>query len=128
MFLEKQRLEVHNSKLRLKSATKEWKIEMHSILDPPSPGRLSLLQDIHNELQDEASQLNSEIRGLSIGHRLVSRKERVLREYSLSPMDSDRDTGRVMRSLLSINRQLDGVLSNLRSHCSHPLLSSRYML
>ena len=116
-------------KLLLKSAREEWKSDMQSILDSPSPGRLSLLEDVRSDLQQEASQLNSEIRGLSSGQRLVSRKERVLREYS-SPADSFRDPGKVMDSLLSLNRQLDGVLTSLRSGtpCSPPLLSSRYIL
>ena len=115
-------------KARLKDAREEWKTDMHFILDAPSPGRLSLLQDVRSELQQEASQLNSEIRGLSSGQRLVSRKERCLREYS-SPAETRRDPGRVMDSLLSLNRQLDGVLSSLRSGtpCSPPLLSSRYV-
>ncbi|KAI6646208.1 hypothetical protein LOD99_9415 [Oopsacas minuta] len=124
-FLEKHKIELQDRKARLKSAREEWKSDRHSIMDAPSPGRMSLLQDVKTELQLEASQLNNDIRGLSSGQKLVSRKEKVLREYSLpiSPLSCSRDTGRVMDSLMSLNRQLDGVLSSLRS--SSPLLSTR---
>lgn len=97
---------------------------MHSILDAPSPGRMSLLQEVRTELQQEASQLNSDIRELSSGQKLLSQKERVLKGYLSSPVVPVThlgDSTQVMDSLLSLNRQLDGVLSSLRSSSPSPL-------
>ena len=101
---------------------------MHSILEAPSPGRMNLLQEVRTELQQEASQLNSDIRELSSGQKLLSKKERVLRGYASSPLVLGThlgDSNHVMDSLLGLNRQLDGVLSSLRSSSPSPLSTRR---